>query len=76
MYTFVPNKKFGSLLEISPKNNNLIFQEIEVWFTDQGSQALETEDKTNLNLVIKQYSHYKNEVFMDFYYLLKGWVHT
>ena len=39
--TFVPNKPFASLSEISPKNNiflrtfNTEFQEIEVWFTDQ-----------------------------------------
>ena len=37
---FVPNKPFGSLLEISSKNHiflktfNSKFQEIEVWFTD------------------------------------------
>ena len=40
LYTFVPNKTFGSLLEISPTNRiflktfNLEFQEIKVWFTD------------------------------------------
>ena len=43
LYTFVPNKPFGSLLEISPTNHNFIktfnseFQTIEVWFTDQNS---------------------------------------
>ena len=41
LYTFVPNKPFGTLLEISPKNRiflktfNLEFQEIKVWFTDK-----------------------------------------
>ena len=41
LYTFVPNKPFGTLLEISPKNRiflktfNLEFQEIKVWFTDE-----------------------------------------
>ena len=46
---FVPNKPFGSLLEISPTNHiflktfNLEFQNIEVWFTDQNSQPLEIE---------------------------------
>ena len=46
-YTFVRNKSFGSLLEISPKNHiflqtfNSEFQKIEVWFTDQNSQPLE-----------------------------------
>ena len=41
LYTFVPNKPFGTLLEISPKNRiflktfDLEFQEIKVWFTDE-----------------------------------------
>ena len=47
LYTFVPNKPFGSLLEISPtkhivlKTFNSEFQEIKVWFTDQSSKPLE-----------------------------------
>ena len=59
LYTFVPNKPFGSLLEISPKNHvflktfNSEFQATEVWFTDQNSQPLEIEDRINLTLVIK-----------------------
>ena len=59
LYTFVPNKPFGSLLEISPKNHiflitfNSEFQAIKVWFTDQNSQPLEIEDRINLTLVIK-----------------------
>ena len=38
LYTFVPNKLFGSLLEISPTNHiflktfNLEYDEIKVWF--------------------------------------------
>ena len=57
--TFVPNKPFGSLLEISPTNFiflkafNSEFQEIEVWFRDQSSQPLEVEDRKKLTLVIK-----------------------
>ena len=41
LYTFVPNKPFGSLFEISPSSHiflktfNSEFQKIEVWFTDQ-----------------------------------------
>ena len=41
LFTFVPNKAFGSLLEISPTNHiflkifNSEFQEIKIWFTDQ-----------------------------------------
>ena len=59
LYTFVPNKPFGSLLEISPTNYiflktlNSEFQEIKVWFTDQNSKPSEVEDKTNLVLIIK-----------------------
>ena len=46
LYTFVPKKSFGSLLEISPKNHiflktfNSEFQEIKIWFTDQNNQPL------------------------------------
>ena len=59
MYTFVPNKPFGGLLEISPTNHiflktfNSEFQENEVCFTDQNSQPLEIEDRINLTLAIK-----------------------
>ena len=47
LYTFVPNKPFGSLLEISHiflKTFNSEYDEIKVWFTDQNSQPLELED--------------------------------
>ena len=60
LYTFVPNKSFGSLLlEISPTNHiflktfNSEYNEIKVWFTDQNSQPLEIEDRINLMMVIK-----------------------
>ena len=59
LYTFVPNKPFGSLLEISPTNNiflktfNSEFQEIKVWFTDQASKPLEVEVKMNVTLIVK-----------------------
>ena len=59
LYTFVPNKPLGSLLEISPTNYiflktlNLEYYEIKVWFTDQNSQPLEIEDRINLTMVIK-----------------------
>ena len=59
LYMFVPNKPFGSLLEISPTNHiflktfNSEYDEIKVWFTDQNSQPLEIEDRINLTLVIK-----------------------
>ena len=47
LYTFVPNKPFGTLLDISPTNHiflkifNSEYNEIEVWFTDQNSKPLE-----------------------------------
>ena len=56
---FVPNKTFGSLLEISPTNQvflktfNSEFQEVKIWFTDQTSKPLELEDKINITLIIK-----------------------
>ena len=59
LYTFVPNKTFGSLSEISPPNHvfletfNSEFQEIKIWFTDQTSTPLEVEDKINVTLIIK-----------------------
>ena len=59
LYTFVPNKPFGSLLEISPANLiflktfNSQYDEIIVWLTDQNSKALEIEDRTNLTMIIK-----------------------
>ena len=59
LYTFVPNKAFGSLLEISPTNHiflktfNSEYDEIKVWLTDQKNQPLEIEDRVNLTMVIK-----------------------
>ena len=59
LYKFVPNKPFGSLLEISPTNHiflktlNSEYNEIEVWFTDQNGQPLEIEDRMNLTMVMK-----------------------
>ena len=59
LYTFVPNKQFGSLLKILPKNHiflktfNSEFQEIKIWFTDENSYPLEVANKINLTLIIK-----------------------
>ena len=47
---FVPNKSFGQLLGISPKNFiflktfNSEFSYLEVWSTDQNSELLDIED--------------------------------
>ena len=59
LFTFVPNKTFGSLLEISSTNQvflktfNSEFQEVKTWFTDQTNKPLEIEDKINITLIIK-----------------------
>ena len=59
LYTFVPNKPVGSLLEISPTNHiflktfNSEYDGMKAWFTDQNSKQLEIEDKINLTIVIK-----------------------
>ena len=58
LYTFVPNKPFGSLLEIASSNHiflktfNSEFQEIKLWFTDENNNPLEVEDKIK-TLIIK-----------------------
>ena len=58
LYSFVPNKSFGQLLDISSKNFIFLktfdseFSYIEVWFTDQNSNPLEIGDKINITLVI------------------------
>ena len=57
-YTFIPNKLFGHLLNISPKKFIILkalnseFSYIEAWFTDQNSNLLEREDKINITFVI------------------------
>ena len=59
LYTFVRNKSFGSLLDISPSNHifsktfNSEYDEIVVWFTDQNSKPLEREDRINLTMAVK-----------------------
>ena len=46
LYTFVPNKSFGQLLDISHKNFIFLetfdseFSYTEIWFTDQNSKPL------------------------------------
>ena len=67
LYTFVPNKAFGQLWHISPKN--FVFSKtfdseflyIEVWFTDQNSNPLEIEDKINVILVINESTKCRND---------------
>ena len=54
LHTFVPNKSFDQLLDISSENLMFLktfdseFLHIEVWFTDQNSNPLEIEDEINI----------------------------
>ena len=60
LFTFIPNKQFGQLTNISPhsltimKTVNIKLFSVEVWFTDQISKSLEIEDNANLKLIIGQ----------------------
>ena len=57
VYTFVPHKSFGQLLDISSKNFIFLktfdseFSYIEVQFKDQNFNPPEIEDKINITLV-------------------------
>ena len=58
LFTFVPNKKYGQLITVSPetliiiKTVNTEFSLIEIWFTDQDNKPLEIEDSVNIWLII------------------------
>ena len=58
LYTYVRNKSFGQLLDMSPKSFmflntfNSECSYIEVNFSEQNSKPLEIEDKINITLVI------------------------
>ena len=58
LFSFVANKQFGQLINISPSSLRMMntvntkFSSVEVWFTDQASKALEIEDDVNLTLII------------------------
>ena len=58
LFSFVPNKEFGKLLNLSPHVFTMMntidteFSSIEVWFTDQSSKPLEIEDNANLTLIM------------------------
>ena len=58
LFTFVPNKQFRQLINISPHSltmlntTNTEFWSFEVWFTDQNSVPLEIEDNVNMTLII------------------------
>ena len=58
IYTFLPNKSFGQLLNILSKNFIFLrtfdseFSYMKVWFTDQNTKPLEIKDKINMTLDI------------------------
>ena len=58
LFTFVPNKEFGQLINIVPHSLIMLnttsteLSSIKVWFTDQNSELLEIEDSVNLTLII------------------------
>ena len=58
LFSFVPNKQFGQLINISPHSLTMMntvnteFSFVEVWFTDQARKALEIGDNVNLTLTI------------------------
>ena len=58
LFTFVLNKQFGQLINISPHSlampgtTNTEFSFIELCFTDRNSEPLEIEDNVNLTLII------------------------
>ena len=58
LFSFVPNKQFGQLINISPNTLRMMntvntdFSFVEIWFTDQSTKPLEIEDNVNLTLII------------------------
>ena len=58
LFMFVPNKKFGQLINISPHTFTMMntvnneFSSVEVWFTNQASKTLEVEDNVNITLIV------------------------
>ena len=58
LFTFVPNKQFRQLINISPhfltmmNTANTEFSFVEVWFIDQIGNSLEIKDTVNLTLIV------------------------
>ena len=58
LFSFVPNKQFGQLLNISPhvftmmNTVNTEFSSVKAWFTDQSNKTLENEDNVDSTLII------------------------
>ena len=58
LFTFVPNKQFCQLTNISPhllamlNTTNTEFSSIEVWLTDQNSKQLQIENNVTMALIV------------------------
>ena len=58
LFSFVPNKQFGQLINISPHSLTMMntvntkFSFVEVWLTDQANKAFEIDDNVNLTIII------------------------
>ena len=51
LFTFVPNKKYGQLISVSP--NSLVFlKTMNTETMNQNNNSLETEDNVNISLII------------------------
>ena len=57
LYFFVPDKIFGQLLSIEPKEliqsktTDSVFDYVEIWITDQNNRSLQIEDSVNITLI-------------------------
>ena len=62
LFSFVPNKQFGQLINISPQSLTMMntvnaeFSFVEVWFTDQPSKTLEVKDNFLVVIIKMRYS--------------------
>ena len=71
MYTFVPQKSFVELLDISPENFIFLeifdseFSYIKVYFGEQNSNLLEIENKANITLVINYNITFENDTLFS-----------
>ena len=59
LYEFVPDKTFGQLVSVKPpvfiqcKTSDIIFDYIDIWFTDQNNNSLQIEDRASVTLIIQ-----------------------
>ena len=64
LYAFVPDKSFGQLIAVCPKNVifwetfNSQFSYIELWFTEKSSKPLEIEDKISITLLLSSHNNF------------------